>query len=395
LAACHGANVAESVPDVDGDWLRQIRAALGPARPLIGTLDPHGNLSREMVAATDALVAYRTNPHTDQRERGIEAARLMARTLRGEVRPMQAASFPPLVINIERQETAGTPLSRHYELADQQRHRKGVLSNSILLGFPYADVEEMGSATIAVTDDDPVLAQRLADELARGLWEERESFIGQLLDVPSALAEAATRAGRVCLLDMGDNVGGGAPGDGTHLVRAIHEQSLPATFACLYDPEAVQRAEAAGVGAKVPLRVGDKTDDRHGEPLAATFTVRGLYEGRFRESEPRHGGFTDFDQGRTAVVETASGLTLMLTSRRMVPFSLQQLVACEIDPSAYRILVVKGVHAPVAAYASVCDHFLRVNTPGVTTADISTLAYRHRRRPLFPFERDFCWGDAQ
>jgi microcystin degradation protein MlrC len=83
----------------------------------------------------------------------------------------------------------------------------------------------------------------------------------------------------------------------------------------------------------------------------------------------------------------------MLTSRRMVPFSLQQLVSCEIDAEKYRYLVVKGVHAPVAAYAPVCDHFLRVNTPGVTTADLSSLAYRHRRRPLFPFERDFRWNE--
>ena len=40
-----------------------------------------------MVAACDALIAYRTNPHLDQRQRGIDAAKLMARTLRGELRP--------------------------------------------------------------------------------------------------------------------------------------------------------------------------------------------------------------------------------------------------------------------------------------------------------------------
>jgi len=27
-----------------------------------------------------------------------------------------------------------------------------------------------------------------------------------------------------------------------------------------------------------------------------------------------------------------------------------------------------------------------VNTPGVTTADLPRLPYRHRRRPLHPFE---------
>jgi microcystin degradation protein MlrC len=139
--------------------------------------------------------------------------------------------------------------------------------------------------------------------------------------------------------------------------------------------------------------VGGKTDDRHGPPLAAEFTVRSLHDGRFRESQPRHGGFTEFDQGPTAVVETSRGLTLMLTSRRMVPFSLQQLLALGVDPTAFGLVVVKGVHAPLAAYAPICSHFLRVNTPGVTTADLAQLRYHHRRRPLFPFERDFEWHE--
>jgi microcystin degradation protein MlrC len=52
------------------------------------------------------------------------------------------------------------------------------------------------------------------------------------------------------------------------------------------------------------------------------------------------------------------------------------------------LLVAKGVNAPVAAYKEVCKHFIRVNTPGCTTADITQLTYRHRRRPMFPWEAD-------
>src|SRR5207247_5001738 len=109
--------------------------------------------------------------------------------------------------------------------------------------------------------------------------------------------------------------------------------------------------------------------------------------GKFEETQPRHGGFLKFDQGPTAVVETDRGLTLMLTTRRMVPFSLRQLTTFGVDPTRFRILIAKGVHAPVAAYAPVSKHLLRVDTPGVTTADLSRLIYYHRRRPMFPFER--------
>ena len=52
----------------------------------------------------------------------------------------------------------------------------------------------------------------------------------------------------------------------------------------------------------------------------------------------------------------------------------------------FRVLVAKGVHAPVAAYREVCKTFIRVNTPGVTCADMTRQIYHHRRRPLFPFE---------
>ncbi len=72
--------------------------------------------------------------------------------------------------------------------------------------------------------------------------------------------------------------------------------------------------------------------------------------------------------------------------RTTPPFSLQQLIGCGLDPASFKILVAKGVHAPVAAYREVCKTFVRVNTPGVTTADVSRLNYRHRRKPMFPFE---------
>ncbi|MEO1980108.1 MAG: MlrC C-terminal domain-containing protein, partial [Fuerstiella sp.] len=143
--------------------------------------------------------------------------------------------------------------------------------------------------------------------------------------------------------------------------------------------------------AQLSLMLGGKTDDIHGAPFEIDATVISLHDGRFREPQPRHGGMTDFDQGRTAVCRTDSGLTLMLTSRRMVPFSLQQLISCDVAPDSFRILVAKGVNAPIAAYREVCGSFIRVNTVGSTCADMSRLEYRHRRRPLFPLEPDARW----
>lgn len=391
LVAAHGAAVSESQPDADGDWLHRLRKRLGPQVPIICTLDLHANLSDRMVAACDAIIAYRSNPHLDQAERGREAARLIVQTAAGEVRPTMAAARPPLVINIERQSTAEAPCRDFYDLADRQRETPDILSNSLILGFPYADVPELGAAAVVVTDNDLQLAERQARELGLALWSHREECLGRLVEVDDALDRAQCLDGPVCLLDMGDNVGGGSPGDGTVLAARIHDRRLAAAFVCLCDPQAVAAAEQAGRGQAVTLRVGGHTDERHGPPLEATFTVLSLWDGRFSECEPRHGGMTTFDQGRTAILRTDAGLTVMASSRRMVPFSLSQLTGAGLDPASFRLLVVKGVHAPLAAYRSVCRYFLRVNTPGVTSADLSALSFEHRRRPLFPFEADTSW----
>ncbi len=386
LVAPHGAAVAEGAPDMDGFWLRELRSRLGPLKPIVGTLDLHANLSEAMVRSTNALIGYRTNPHLDQRDRGREAARLMARIVRDEVRPTQAAAFPPLAINIERQATSHAPLLDCYEALDDQLADHRVLANSLLLGFPYADVREMGASVLVVTNDDPNLAKQLADDFSEYLERRQRDFAGQLIDVPTAVEIAAKLPGPVCLLDMGDNVGGGAPGDSTVLLDALLGAGITKSFVCLWDPQSVERATKAGIGGRLTLELGGKAAGTPGKPVTAVGRVRGLYDGQYRETKPRHGGRADYDMGPTVVFELDAGPTVMLTSRRVAPFSLEQLTSCHVDPLTRQVIVAKGVHAPVAAYGAVCTTLLRVNTPGVTVADLGQLQYQHRRRPMFPFE---------
>src|SRR5207253_7160700 len=149
------------------------------------------------VKSATALIAYRTNPHLDQRARGIDAARLMVDTLRGKSRPTMAAAFPPLAINIEKQHTSEEPCHSAYRFADEQLANEKLLVNSIVLGFPYADVAEMGSSVIAVTDDDPQLAQQIANELGGYLWRHHDHFAGEFITIDDALDKAAGLRGPV------------------------------------------------------------------------------------------------------------------------------------------------------------------------------------------------------
>lgn len=386
LAAAHGAAVCDGHRDADGAWLAAVRDAIGADVPFIVTTDAHANLSATMIGAADALISYRTNPHLDTHERGLEAAALMARALRGDVRPVTAGAFPRVAINILQQAPSLPPCLPIYELASSIRDRTGVLSVSIALGFPYADVAEVGTSFCVVTNADPVLAAACAAELAAELLARRDSFRPQLIAPSDALDLARSAEPPVCLLDMGDNIGGGSAADGTTLAHLIVDGGGPPSFVSLYDPAASSQAHEVGVSGRATFSLGGHTDQLHGEPLLIKARVRSLHSGRFIESDVRHGGNDRYDMGPTAILDTDAGLTVQVTSHRIPPFSLGQLTSCDLDPAEFHVLVAKGVHAPVPAYAPVCPTIIRADTPGSTAADMAALPFEWRRVPLFPLE---------
>ena len=387
LLALHGAMVAVSHLDADGEILCRLRQALGPTFPIGVTLDLHGNISQRLVDNCDFAVAYKTNPHVDQRECGRRAAKLMVRRVRGEVRPCMALAKPPMIVNIMAQDTHEEPLRY---LMDEARHlefRPGILSASLLPGFAYSDVPQMGPSILVVTDNDPALARREADQLAAALWVMRERLSLRLPEAAAAVAEALqSERTPVVLVDTGDNVGGGSAADGTVLLAELLRQGATDSVICLYDPDAVKSCMAAGIGADVALTVGGKVDRKHGDPIAVTGRVRVLHDGIYVEPEVRHGGKRVNQMGTTALVEIAGRNLLVLNSQRHPPFSLGQLTCLGIQPKRQRILVVKAAIAYKAAYARIAGTIIPVDTPGTTAVNPARFDYRHIRRPLYPLE---------
>jgi microcystin degradation protein MlrC len=379
LIALHGATVAVNFPDADGEILKRLRALLGPRLPIVCTLDLHANISPAMATYSTALISYRSNPHLDQRERGLEAAELMDRILRGQARPVQALETPPMLIRISSQYTAEPPASGLYEDVRETLSWPGILSASVAMGFYYADVEEMGASFLAVADGDPALARRAAQRLARRAWDRRQEFAAELPSPSQAVRQAAqSQRTPVVLMDVGDNVGGGSPGDSTVLFAEILRQGVSNALVVLYAPEAVRACVEAGVRASV----------RISSPIELAGTVRTLSDGLYIETQVRHGGWTYNDQGVTAVVETEQRHTVVFTSRRMAPMSLEQILSLGIHPERKRILIVKGAVAPRAAYEPVAGEIVVVNSPGVTADDPGQFEYRRRRRPLYPLEQE-------
>ena len=386
LLALHGAMVAEGFPQADGETVRRVRALVGDL-PIAVTHDYHANVPPELVEAADILIIYKTNPHIDQRERGLQAASILTRQIRGEVQPKMALVKPEVLFNIYFHNTSVAPMQPLMQAAIELESQAGILGCSIAGGYQYADVPYMGPSVVVIADGDEEMAQREAERLGEQMWASRDQLKPSVPDPAEAVRLAVASAETpVCLLDMGDNIGGGSSGDSTFVLEQLLAQEADGWVVSVWDVESAQACFAAGVGGQVQLRVGGKTDDMHGPTLEVAGRVRTLHDGSYEERERRHGGGRYFNQGLTAVIQVeqagSKGL-LLLNSKRACPNSIHQITCAGIQPEHQRILVAKGAVAPRAAYEPVCGRLIEVASGGATAIDRPAADYRLARKSLY------------
>jgi microcystin degradation protein MlrC len=385
LLSLHGAMVAQGTPEAEGTILKAVRDLVGSDTPLIITLDLHALISGMMVENVDAVFGFDTNPHVDMYERGAEAAEAMLRVLRGELRPVTAFSKVRMMPPTINQRTTEGPMTKLQARAREMEEDPRVVNACLFPAFPYADVERVGSASVVVTDDDPELAQRLADELGRMFWDLRNEFLKPLTPIPEAV-ERAIRApeGPVVLADVADNPGGGAPGDGTEILRELVRQGAKNVgVAIIKDTEAVRRAIDTGVRGTLTMRIGGKTDGFHGEPLEVTGTITTITDGRFIHKAGNVG--VRADVGRTAVIDV-DGIEVILTERSHAPNDPEVYRRHGIEPTDKKILVLKSRGHFRAAYEPFSREVIEVDAPGLTTPNLSWFTYRNVPRPIWPLD---------
>jgi len=384
LLSLHGAMIAEGVPEAEGTLLREVKALVGDI-PVIITLDLHGLISDLMVDNCDAIFGYDTNPHVDMYERGVEAAECMVKAVRGVLRPVVAHRKLRMVPPTINQRTAEGPMVKLLETARRMETQPDVINVCLFPAFPYADVERVGSAVVAVTNDDPELAQRLCDELGDQMWGLREEFLKPLTPIEDAVRTAMEAPeGPIILADVADNPGGGAPGDGTEILRELLNRGAENVgFACIKDPEAVAKAIEAGVKGTLDMDIGGKTDGYHGKPLRVKGTVRTITDGRFIHKAMAVG--VPADVGRTAVIDV-QGVEIILTERSHAPNDPEVYRRNGVEPTDKKILVLKSRGHFRAAYEPFSRRVIEVDAPGLTTPNLGWFTYRNIPRPIWPFD---------
>ncbi|HEY2479669.1 MAG TPA: MlrC C-terminal domain-containing protein [Solirubrobacterales bacterium] len=197
------------------------------------------------------------------------------------------------------------------------------------------------------------------------------------------------------MLDVGDNIGGGAPGNSTALLDEALAQGVTGLFCPIVDRDAYAVAVGAGLGAEVELTVGAATPTSLGGPVRLRGHITALHDGRFQDDSPTHGGFRDFDTGGSALLSTDRDQFVLITRGRIQSTTLALPRSVGVEPSDRSVIVAKGVVAPRAAYHHLTANFILADTPGITCADPRRLTYRNRPHPLHPFDLEAGRRDAK
>jgi len=381
----HGAAAMEGGRSCELELVRAIRAAY-PEVPLAATMDLHANIDPELIGLLDISVGYKTHPHVDMRVVGAAALRHLLAMFRGEIRPTSAiAKLPLLLPSVNMRTTEAGPMHDVVAQAQLRAVQEGALDITIYGGFPYGDCTMAGASVTVLTDNDQPLADRLAAEIGQVLWDHRGRFFLNMPSMAQVLATVtADTAFPIAIVDNADNPGSGGGGDTPEQLRSLLAAELPwkAAFCFLHDPQLVQIARQAGLGATIHARMGGQKTSAYGTPVEAEVEVVKLVDDcTYNNSGPQNHGLITH-HGPTAVLRKGN-LSIVVTS-----------VCCGIsDPEFYamhdirfdetRILAAKAKNHFRAAMAPLFQQIFDVDEPGPASYDFTRLPFKHVLRELY------------
>lgn len=386
LLDLHGAMVIEGIFDGDGDFVEAVRRQLGTDRPIVVTFDLHGNHTQRRVDAADAIVGFDTYPHVDMAERGREAADLIVKTIRREIRPVMSFRSLPLFWSVPTQVTSLPPMSEVMQRIHEIESRPGILSVTLATGFPWADVPHVGASVIVVADGDQSLADATAEEIATWIWDDRERWYHPPKPVREAIQDGE-RVGRypIVLADHADNTGGGSPGDSTEILRTFIEMGLnKALILYIVDPDVAKQAHAVGVGQRLQAPVGGKSSAIQGPTVMMDVEVMAISDGNFTYDGPMYAGLTG-NMGCSAWLKQ-DGISVVVVTAHEQPLGPAFAKTLGIDCESMKYIAVKSAAHFRASFERFAGTIINVDAQAIHTHNYKQLPYQNRTRQIFPVE---------
>lgn len=384
LFVMHGAMVTEEYQDGEGEILSTLRVEIGPDIPIMITLDLHANITKKMIENCDGMFVFDYYPHTDRYETGMRAAQCMFDTLEGKVKPV--LRYKKLDMMLQYMPTAEPCMEPFMEEEKLLRKLDDVINVNICHGFFPSDIYEQGMSVVVTTNNNPELAQNIADTFGEKIWNSRKLLrrdfctIDQAIDLAMASDEAP-----FVFADVADNPGAGATCDGTFMLRRLLERGVTgAAVAAIYDPEVVQIAEKAGIGETIHINLGGKIfPDIAGEPIECDAYVKSMSDGKFINKDYLKGMLTQM--GKCAVL-VINGNTVIVSSIRTQPWDLEAYRINGITPQDAKILMVKSAVHFRTSFEKVSNNILYVEVPALAPQSPEMMVYKHTRRPIYPLD---------
>jgi microcystin degradation protein MlrC len=380
LLDLHGAMSAEGEPDCEGDLLVAARAIAGPAVKIGALLDPHGTLSARMLAAADMLVAYKEYPHTDISARARELFSLTVSAWQGDIRPVCAVTPLRALGGFA---TVRSPMREFVSSMRADEEAAGVLSVSLIHGFPWADNADNGAKMLVYADGDRQRAQFFAEAAGARFLAIRDQAAQSHLGVEECIARICTAPEkRFIIADTCDNPGGGADGDSTHLLAPLWASGAGKIGAALVnDAAALGACLRAGVGAALTLSIGGKLSGFSGAPLVVSGCVAGIAQ----SVSPPPGAAPGAPVGPIARFAADCG-DIVITGRRREALWPGLFTETGARLEAYRVIVVKSSNHFRAGFANLADEVLSVASPTAMNPDLAALPFKHLPRPMWPLD---------
>ena len=327
----HGAMGVRGVPKPEADIARRVREVVGRGAFIVGTFDPHGNEDEEFLAAADMAFCVKYFPHYDSHLQGERAARMLVRAIRGDYTPVTVTQKVPIITPTVLQWTGASPWMDMVQRAMIWEAREPDVYVNVFFGFPFADVSDVGLTFEVMTNGNPTLARKVADDMANWAWRRREALLAtakvHLVPAGVKLAKEVIAKGAtpVVLADHSDR-----SGYATWILKEAIEQGLEGVlFATIADAKLSDALKAKGVkaGDAFDYDVGGLADESAGQPVRIKGTVVKAVEG--------HGQLW-------VVVEFGRGNVLIL-SRYLVqiqePLPLNDLIG---DVSRFKAIAIKS-----------------------------------------------------
>lgn len=375
----HGAAVTESFDDAEAELLRRVRAAVGGKVPIVASLDLHANVSKAMVERSDALLIYRTYPHTDMAETGARAARHLLALIAGKTGRAKAFRQLPFLIPITWGSTFMEPAKFLYEMIP--RLETPGSSVSFASGFPAADIPDCGPSVVAYAAS-PSQADRLADAMADAVLSKEAQFNGAMHDAATGVRLAMDKSRRavkpIVIADTQDNPGGGGNGDTVWiLAEMVRQGAMGAVVGVLYDPASAAACHAAGAGKTIRLALGAVSGQKDHAPFTADYRIEKLGDGNFTATGPMLLG-ARMRLGPMALLEVG-GVRVIIASAKQQTNDQSMFRHLGIEPVEQKIIAVKSSVHFRADFQPIAEEILIVAAPGPMMADPSRLPFTKLR----------------